>query len=55
MIILLSGEPENDKTLTSESVSEAMKKPLYNMSAAELGITADDVEQSLSRVLDLTN
>lgn len=30
-----------------------MKKPLYAMSAGELGITADDVEDSLRRVLEM--
>ncbi|KAF4810157.1 hypothetical protein CGCSCA5_v010820 [Colletotrichum siamense] len=34
-------------------VAEAMKKPLYAMSAGELGITADDVEDSLRRVLEM--
>ncbi|KAH7313972.1 P-loop containing nucleoside triphosphate hydrolase protein [Stachybotrys elegans] len=54
MIMLLSGEPGTGKTLTSESVSEAMRKPLYSMSAGELGLTAEEVEQNLSRVLELS-
>lgn len=54
MIMLLSGEPGTGKTLTSESVSEAMRKPLYSMSAGELGLTAEEVEQNLSRVLQLS-
>ncbi|KAF4909083.1 putative 26S proteasome regulatory subunit-like protein [Colletotrichum viniferum] len=47
------GEPGVGKTLTAESMAEAMKKPLYAMSAGELGITADDVEDSLRRVLEM--
>jgi SpoVK/Ycf46/Vps4 family AAA+-type ATPase len=54
MIMLLSGEPGTGKTLTSESISEAMRKPLYSMSAGELGLTAAEVEQNLSRVLELS-
>ncbi|KAF9871900.1 hypothetical protein CkaCkLH20_10532 [Colletotrichum karsti] len=54
IIMLLSGEPGTGKTLTSESVSEAMKKPLYSMSAGELGHGADEVEQNLRRVLELS-
>ncbi|KAI8276246.1 hypothetical protein K4K56_001138 [Colletotrichum sp. SAR 10_98] len=53
IIMLLSGEPGVGKTLTAESMAEAMKKPLYAMSAGELGITADDVEDSLRRVLEM--
>ncbi|KAI1135019.1 P-loop containing nucleoside triphosphate hydrolase protein [Hypoxylon sp. FL0543] len=54
IILLLSGEPGTGKTLTSESVAESMKKPLYSMSAGELGNTAAEVEASLRRVLDLS-
>ncbi|KAK8187955.1 P-loop containing nucleoside triphosphate hydrolase protein [Phyllosticta capitalensis] len=54
VIMLLSGAPGTGKTLTAESVSEAMKKPLYSMSAGELGTTADDVERNLGRVLELS-
>ncbi|KAK8242946.1 P-loop containing nucleoside triphosphate hydrolase protein [Phyllosticta capitalensis] len=54
IIMLLSGAPGTGKTLTAESVSEAMKKPLYSMSAGELGTTADDVERNLGRVLELS-
>ncbi|ETS81506.1 hypothetical protein PFICI_06508 [Pestalotiopsis fici W106-1] len=53
IIMLLSGEPGTGKTLTSESVAEAMEKPLYSMSAGELGDDADVVEQNLHRVLEL--
>lgn len=55
MVMLLSGEPGTGKTLTSETIAEAMKKPLYSMSAGELGLAADEVEQNLSKVLELAN
>ncbi|KAH6999336.1 P-loop containing nucleoside triphosphate hydrolase protein [Ilyonectria destructans] len=54
MIMLLSGEPGTGKTLTSESVAETMRKPLYGMSAGELGDDASEVEQNLHRVLELS-
>ncbi|KAI1844714.1 hypothetical protein JX266_009170 [Neoarthrinium moseri] len=54
VVMLLSGEPGTGKTLTSESVADAMKKPLYNVSAGELGDSADAVEANLRRVLELS-
>ncbi|KAI1427000.1 P-loop containing nucleoside triphosphate hydrolase protein [Xylaria sp. FL1777] len=54
IIMLLSGEPGTGKTLTSESVAETMKKPLYSMSAGELGDAAGEVETNLRRVLELS-
>ncbi|ENH69969.1 hypothetical protein FOC1_g10009476 [Fusarium oxysporum f. sp. cubense race 1] len=54
IIMLLSGEPGTGKTLTAESVSEIMQKPLYNMSAAELGGVAQEVEQKLDCALELS-
>ena len=35
-------------------VAEEMKKPLYSMSAGELGHTAGEVEQQLHKVLELS-
>ncbi|EEU39866.1 uncharacterized protein NECHADRAFT_39197 [Fusarium vanettenii 77-13-4] len=54
IIMLLSGEPGTGKTLTSESVAETMHKPLYGMSAGELGDDADEVEENLNRILELS-
>ncbi|KAK8152426.1 P-loop containing nucleoside triphosphate hydrolase protein [Phyllosticta citribraziliensis] len=54
IIMLLSGQPGTGKTLTSESVSEAMKKPLYSISAGELGEMSGEVERKLTRVLELS-
>ncbi|RDW71005.1 hypothetical protein BP6252_07568 [Coleophoma cylindrospora] len=54
IIMLLNGEPGVGKTLTAESVAEEMKRPLYSMGAGELGHTADEVERSLQRVLEIS-
>ncbi|KAJ4268835.1 hypothetical protein NW762_002905 [Fusarium torreyae] len=54
IIMLLSGDPGTGKTLTAESVAETMQKPLYGMSAGELGDDAHEVEENFDRVLDLS-
>ncbi|KAI9690886.1 MAG: hypothetical protein M1822_008506 [Bathelium mastoideum] len=54
IIMLLSGEPGVGKTLTAESVAEEMKRPLYAMSAGELGDEAHVVESGLQKVLEIS-
>jgi len=41
------------KTLTAEAISELLKKPLYIVTAGDLGITAAEVEKTLGSVLEL--
>lgn len=53
IILLLQGQPGVGKTLTAESVAEEMKRPLYTMSAGELGETPAEVEMNLQRTLEL--
>jgi SpoVK/Ycf46/Vps4 family AAA+-type ATPase len=53
IIMLLSGGPGIGKTLTAESVAEEMKVPLYIMSAGDLGSDAYDIEENLSRILEM--
>ncbi|KAH7152029.1 P-loop containing nucleoside triphosphate hydrolase protein [Dactylonectria estremocensis] len=53
IIMLLSGGPGIGKTLTAESVAEEMKVPLYIMSAGDLGADAYEVEDNLSRILEM--
>ena len=54
MIALLSGEPGLGKTLTAESVAEEMRRPLYFLSAGELGDTVHAVEENLQEVLEIS-
>ncbi|KAF2267699.1 P-loop containing nucleoside triphosphate hydrolase protein [Lojkania enalia] len=54
IVMLLTGEPGVGKTLTAESVAEHMRVPLYSMSAAQLGVDSDEVEQNLSDILEMT-
>ncbi|KAL6706966.1 hypothetical protein ACN47E_004916 [Coniothyrium glycines] len=53
MIILLCGPPGVGKTLTSESVAEEMKVPLYLMSAGDLGFDPRQVETKLQDILEM--
>ncbi|KAI0197182.1 putative AAA family ATPase [Xylaria flabelliformis] len=53
MIMLLTGEPGIGKTLTAETVSEKAQRPLYMLSAGELGISSERVEKRLGEILDL--
>jgi len=52
-IFLLSGPPGCGKTLTAEAIAELLKKPLYVVTAGDLGTTAAEVEKSFGSVLDL--
>jgi ATP-dependent Lon protease len=42
--MLLAGPPGVGKTLTSESVAEDMRVPLYCMSAGDLGLDPSGIE-----------
>lgn len=53
IIMLLSGPPGVGKTLTAESVAESMYFPLYMMSAGDLGIKPNEVEESLQNILEM--
>jgi len=55
MIMLLAGPPGVGKTLTSESVAEDMRVPLYMMSAGDLGLDPSGIEDSLNLVLDMVS
>jgi hypothetical protein len=54
IIMLLAGPPGVGKTLTAEACSEAMKVPLYMMSAGDLGTAPWEVENSLKQILKMT-
>ncbi|KAH8807790.1 ATPase [Xylogone sp. PMI_703] len=53
IIMLLSGPPGVGKTLTAESVAEAMHIPLYMMSAGDLGTSPTQVERALQGILEM--
>ena len=39
--------------MTAEAIAELLKKPLYIVTAGDLGITASEVEKTLGSVLEL--
>ncbi|KAI4248358.1 MAG: hypothetical protein LQ352_005929 [Teloschistes flavicans] len=51
LVGLLSGSPGVGKTLTAEAVSEVTHRPLYMISAGELGKDLEDVDTRLDTVL----
>ena len=54
LVGLLSGSPGVGKTLTAEVVSEVTKRPLYMVSAGELGTQVSEVDERLEMVLEIT-
>lgn len=54
MIFLLHGIPGVGKTLTAESVADFCQRPLYAVSAGDLGSSTSSVESGLGEVLQLT-
>ncbi|KAG9231384.1 P-loop containing nucleoside triphosphate hydrolase protein [Amylocarpus encephaloides] len=55
LVILLSGNPGCGKTLTAEAVAEVTRKPLYVVSAGELGTKPEDVDKALTLSLELAH
>jgi hypothetical protein len=53
LIMLLVGPPGTGKTLTAEAGAGKVRKPLYVLSAGELGNKSDEVESELEDVLSL--
>ncbi|KAF8532083.1 P-loop containing nucleoside triphosphate hydrolase protein [Gautieria morchelliformis] len=53
IIGLLSGAPGTGKTLTAEAVAEITRRPLYVVTAGELGIEPSDLDQRLAKILEL--
>ncbi|KAI0450110.1 hypothetical protein F5B21DRAFT_492349, partial [Xylaria acuta] len=54
IVMLLVGKPGVGKTLTAEAVADKVRRPLYVLSAGELGTDAEDVEDRLTSVLEMT-
>lgn len=54
-IFLLYGAPGVGKTMTAESVSEFLRKPLYFVSVGELGVNPEQLETSLDNVMKIAN
>ena len=55
IICLFSGPPGSGKTLTAEAVAEITKRPLYSVSAGDLGVQPGTVDKNLSEALELSS
>lgn len=51
VITALLGLPGTGKTLTAEIMSESVKRPLYTVQCSQLGLTPEDLEKTLKKVL----
>lgn len=54
IVMLLVGPPGTGKTLTAEAISDRARKPLYVLSAGELGQKLQDVETHLNTIMEIT-
>jgi len=52
IIVMATGYPGVGKTLTAEVFAEEIKKPLYPVQCSELGITADELQERLTIILN---
>lgn len=52
-IVILHGKPGTGKTLTAEAAAERAKKPLFVLSAVELGGQSNELEQNLRNALEI--
>ncbi|CCM02989.1 uncharacterized protein FIBRA_05104 [Fibroporia radiculosa] len=55
LVGLLAGSPGCGKTLTAEAVAEITRRPLYCISAGELGTDAESVDKALIQILELAH
>lgn len=55
LVAVLHGPPGTGKTLTAESIAELLRRPLYMVSAGELGIDSRTLEFELNKILDIAH
>lgn len=53
-IICLNGSPGIGKTVTAESISELLHKPLYSVGCGELGSDVGQLEKKLAEILEIS-
>lgn len=51
MFVLCTGKPGTGKTLTAQVFAESTKTPLYTVQCAQLGISANSIEQKLIEIM----
>ena len=55
LVAVLHGPPGTGKTLTAEGIAELLKRPLYMVSAGELGTDSRTLELELNKILDIAH
>ncbi|KAJ9200595.1 hypothetical protein DTO164E3_1353 [Paecilomyces variotii] len=55
LVAVLHGPPGTGKTLTAEGIAELLKRPLYMVSAGELGTNSQSLEGELTKILDIAH
>ena len=55
LVAVLHGTPGVGKTLTAEGIAELLRCPLYCVSAGELGTNPRELEQELTKILDVAH
>ncbi|EEU39964.1 uncharacterized protein NECHADRAFT_39190 [Fusarium vanettenii 77-13-4] len=52
LVFLLHGPPGCGKTMTAESISESLEKPLYHVSGGELGASVESIQDALETAFE---
>ncbi|KAK7418255.1 hypothetical protein QQX98_004039 [Neonectria punicea] len=52
LVFLLHGPPGCGKTMSAESISESLQKPLYHISGGELGASVESIQDALETAFD---
>lgn len=55
LVAVLHGPPGTGKTLTAEGIAELLQRPLYTVSAGELGMNPRELELELTKILDVAH
>lgn len=53
LVCVLHGPPGVGKTLTAECVAEYVQRPLYMVSSGDLGVSSEQLDEQLSRIMDM--
>lgn len=55
LVAVLHGGPGLGKTLTVESIADLLRRPLYTVSAGDLGTSSSTLERELQTILDIAH
>lgn len=55
LVCVLHGPPGVGKTLTAECVAEYVRRPLFMVSSGDLGVSSEQLDVQLTRIMDMTS